>query len=207
MAQHSSPSLDNLIPPVSAAEPVFEGMDDMLDNIAAGLYSLASMLVGEGEQSVLLVETAISTAEISPGADPLETRMNSRRALATAAMGKLVRREPGCLDAPEGLEPALTCIDDGDLDAAGEYGEELERVMAGSDRDRVCQWLEGLSPVLRTIFVLRAVAGFSATETAGLLAAHGGPHAAGWTPDAVREEFRQGLCSLASQLLHASAGR
>jgi hypothetical protein len=48
------------------------------------------------------------------------------------------------------------------------------------------------------------VAGLSAAETAGLLAEHGGPQAANWTPDAVRELFRQGLCSLASQVLHAS---
>ena len=39
-----------------------------------------------------------------------------------------------------------------------------------------------------------------------LLAAHGGPRAAGWTPEAVRELFRQALCSLASQLIHATAG-
>ena len=39
---------------------------------------------------------------------------------------------------------------------------------------------------------------------AGVLAGHGGPLAAGWTSDAVRELFRQGLCSLASQLIHAT---
>lgn len=182
-------------------------MEDMLDNVAADLYSLASMLVGEGEESAELVETAISTAEISSEADPLESRRNVNRALAAGAIETLVRRNPRCLDAPEGLATALTCIQDEDLDAAGEYGEELERMIAGPDRVRVREWLEGLSIALRTIFVLRAVAGFSAAETAGLLAAHGGPCAAGWTPHAVREEFRQGLCSLASQLLHATAAR
>jgi len=49
------------------------------------------------------------------------------------------------------------------------------------------------------------VAGFTAAETAGLLAAHGGPQATGWTADAVREFFRQGLCSLASQLIQAAS--
>jgi hypothetical protein len=53
--------------------------------------------------------------------------------------------------------------------------------------------------------VLRAVAGFSPAETAGLLAAHGGPEAAGWASEAVRELFRQGLCSLASQMIHATS--
>jgi len=60
---------------------------------------------------------------------------------------------------------------------------------------------------MRTIYVLRAVAGFSAPDTAALLAAHGGPRASGWSADAVRELFRQALCSLASQLIHATAGR
>src|SRR5271165_4719261 len=43
----------------------FEGLDDMFDKIAAGLYSIASMLVGEGEASVRLVETAVANAEVS----------------------------------------------------------------------------------------------------------------------------------------------
>ena len=77
--------------------------------------------------------------------------------------------------------------------------------MAGPDRERVRTWLNSLPGALRTIFVLRAVAGFTAAETAGMLATHGGPRAEGWTPEAVRELFRQGLCSLASQMIQASA--
>jgi DNA-directed RNA polymerase specialized sigma24 family protein len=83
----------------------------------------------------------------------------------------------------------------------------LEKMMGGPERERVRSWLESLPTVQRTVFVLRAVAGFSAAETATLLQTHGGAKAAGWTPQAVREAFRQGLCSLASQLLHASAAK
>jgi hypothetical protein len=50
------------------------------------------------------------------------------------------------------------------------------------------------------------VAGFTTAETADLLEAHGGPQAAEWNQDAVRELFRQGLCSLASQVLQAANG-
>jgi DNA-directed RNA polymerase specialized sigma24 family protein len=231
MSPQPVPSLDNLVPPQplppgadafarqihslldgqpkdeATVAQAFEGLDDMFDRIAAGLYSLASMLVGGGEDGARLVETAIATAEISACENPLEARQNSRRALSAAAIEILEQRESGCLAAPRGLEPALTCIEDDDLDAAGGYGEELERMISGPDRERVRTWLESLPTVLRTIFVLRAVAGFSAAETAGLLADHGGPQAAGWTADAVREEFRQGLCSLASQLLQATAAR
>jgi hypothetical protein len=40
-----------------------------------------------------------------------------------------------------------------------------------------------------------------------MLVEHGGPQAAGWTVEAVREFCRQGLCSLASQLIQASTAR
>lgn len=185
----------------------FQGLDDVFDVIAAGLYNLASMLVGEGEEGIRLVETTVATAEISACHDAVQARKSSRRALCTSAIEILEQRNPGCLDAPEGLEHVSTCIEDDDLDAAGVSGEELQIMMAGPDRDRVRTWLASLSTVIRVIFVLRAVAGFSSTETAEMLAAHGGPGAAGWTADAVREFFRQGLCSLASQLIQATAAR
>jgi len=60
---------------------------------------------------------------------------------------------------------------------------------------------------LRVTFVLRSVANLTSPEVAGLLGEYGGPEAAGWTPEAVRAVFRQALCSLAGQLLHATAER
>jgi hypothetical protein len=184
-----------------------EGMDDIFDVIAAGLYSLASMLVGEGEESVRLVETAIANGERSVCPDPERARQSSSRALCEAALAILSQRNPASLAAPEGLEPATTCIEDDDLDAAGVAREDLARMIAGPDRDRVRHWLESLPTPVRTVFVLRAVAGFTAPDTAALLAGHGGPQAAGWTSEAVRELFRQGLCSLASQLIQATTPR
>jgi hypothetical protein len=183
-----------------------DGMDAMVDLIAAGLYNIASMLVGEGEQSIRLVETAVATADISSCLDPQEARQNSRRALCTAALDLLARRDGARLAAPESIEAVGGCIEDDDLDAAGESGQELLNMLAGPDRDRARNWLAGLPVLTRTIFVLRAVAGFSAAETAAMLAEHGGPRAAGWNREAVREFCRQGLCSLASQLLQAANG-
>jgi DNA-directed RNA polymerase specialized sigma24 family protein len=187
-------------------EKAFEGFDTVFDAIAAGLYNLASMLIGEGEESVGLVETTISTAEISPG-DARQTRMSSRRALCTAAIRILEKRVPGSLATPLQPTSVSTCIEDDDLDAAGATGEELEMMLAGPDRDRVRDWLASLSTATRVIFVLRAVAGFSSSEAVAMLVDYGGPEAAGWTAEAVREHFRQGLCSLASQLIHASTAR
>jgi hypothetical protein len=188
----------------AALAKAFDGMDEMFDLIAAGLYSIASMLVGEGEDSIRLMEAAVANADIPASHDPAETRMSSRRALCAAALDTLTGRDATSLAAPQGLEHAATCIGDDELDAAGVSSEELGRMIAGPDRDRVRNWLESLPTPMRTIFVLRAVAGFSTAETAALLQAHGGPRAAGWSGDAVRELFRQGLCSLASQVLQAA---
>jgi hypothetical protein len=180
-----------------------EGFESMFDVIATGLYSLASMLVGEGEDSILLVETAVANADVTSASAPEEARQSSRLALAVAALELISKRDPESLAAPDGLAPAQTCIGDDDLEAAGMSREELGRMMAGPDRDRVRNWLESLPTAMRTIFVLKAVAGFTAPQVAGLLEAHGGPLAAEWSPETVRELFRQGLCSLASQLIHA----
>jgi hypothetical protein len=178
------------------------GLDEMVDAIAAGLYTLASMLIGEGEDSISLVERAVDTADVVSGDGAARARTNGRLALCRAAIEILERRTPGSLAAPDGLEHAHTCIDDDDLDAASVSGEKVFQMMAGPDRDRVRTWLASLPTSQRVIFVVRAVAGFSSAETATMLAACGGPRAAGWTAEAVREIFRQALCSLASQLLH-----
>lgn len=204
---HNSPIPASLNPSEQLPNEMTVGLEEIVEQIAAGLYSLASMLVGEGHESERLVEKAIADAEISVCQNPQEAVESSRRALSAAALDLLARRSPGSLAAPEGLAPASTCIDDDDLAAAGISSEELGNMIAGPERDRVRNWLASLPATLRTVFVLRAVAGFTAAETAGLLKTHGGPQAAAWTPEATREVFRQGLCSLASQLLHASAER
>lgn len=180
------------------------GLDAMFEVIAAGMYSMASMLVGEGEDSIRLVETAVANTEILGTNQFAEDRRNSRLALCAAALDILTARNPASLAAPLGLEHAATCIADDELDAAGVSSRELEQMLTGPERDRVRTWLEGLPTVLRTVFVLRAVAGLSTQDAASLLAAHGGPEAYGWTAEAVGELSRQSLCSLASQVLHAS---
>jgi len=179
----------------------------VLDTIAAGLYSTASMLVGEGEDSIGLVETAVARTDISSHSEAAEARHSSRKALCTAAIELIAERKPASLAAPEGLERASTCIEDDDLESAGISREELEHMLAGPSRESVKQWIDSLATKTRVIFVLRAVAGFTADETAALLAGHGGPGAEGWSADAVREIFRQGLCSLASQLIHATTAK
>jgi hypothetical protein len=181
--------------------------DELFDRIAAELYNLASMLVGEGEDGARLVETAIATAELPNCHDPVEGNKSCLRALSAAALEMIEQNSPGSLAAPKDLAPAGVCIDEEDLKVASAAREEFERMIAGPDRERVRKWLSGLSAAVRTVFVLRAVAGFTAAEIAGLLATHGGPQAAGWTEGMASQYFYRGLCSLASQLIHNSTAR
>ena len=197
MAQGAKTQGGSTNPPANARE------DDVLDLIAAGLYGVASMLVGEGEESVEVVEKALATAELDCICSVEQARKNGYKALAQAAIEAIERRQPGSLAAPEGIKADDVCIEEDDLESAGITGEELEEMMAGPERERVRRWLEGLPVAQRTVFVLRGVAGLGSAETADLLKASGAPGAAGWSREAVREIFRQGLCSLASQLLHA----
>ena len=191
----------------ATVDHALDGMDAMFDLIAAGLYNLASMLVGEGEDSIRVIETAVATVEVSAADNALQARKSSRLALCRAALDLLASRDPQSLAAPALASGPVTCIEDNELDSVGVSAAELERMLSGPDRDRIRKWLTELPTALRTVFALRAVAGLTAEEAASLLAAHGGPAAAGWTPASVREVFRQGLCSLASQLLHASTAR
>jgi hypothetical protein len=188
MPEKSNFANGSLIAPEAPVTKAQRSWRETFDRIAAGLYSLASMLVGEGEASAQLVETAIANGEVSACQDAEQARVSSRRALCGPALEILEQRNPGCLAAPEGLQAVATCIENDDL-------------------DRMRNWLASLPTELRTVFALRAVAGLTAAETARMLAEHGGPKAAGWTPDAVRELSRQALCSLTSQLIQASAAR
>jgi len=205
MAQGSETQNSSATSPKGAAEEA-QRADDVLDMIAAGLYGLASMLVGEGEESAEVVEKAVASAELDCICSVEQARKNGYKAVGQAAIEVIERRRPGALAAPEGIKTDDVCIEEDDLESAGITGEELGQMMAGPERDRVRRWLEGLPVVQRTVFVLRGVGGLNSAETADLLKAGGAPGADGWSQEAVREIFRLGLCSLASQLLHARGG-
>ncbi|HEX8811825.1 MAG TPA: hypothetical protein VF742_07515 [Terracidiphilus sp.] len=194
--------LDGKPKDAATVERAFEGQDGMFDLIAAKLYSIASMLVGEGEESIQLVEAAIAHSEVTCCNTAAQAGLSGKRVLAREALTQIAARDAEALASPGGVEHMQTCIEDDDLDAASAHGEEYERALAGPDRERVRTWLESLPTAMRVIFTLRAVAGIPSSETAALLAAYGGPKAAGWSADAVRELFQQALCGLASQVIH-----
>ena len=131
--------------PAAAGADAHERLDELIGQIAAGLYSVASMLLGEGEESVRLVETAVAAAEVSVCCDPAKARQSSLLALGAAALSLLAERDPDSLAAPEGLEPATTCIEDDDLALAGVSSDALKK-MIGRSADgcgvgwQACRW-------------------------------------------------------------------
>jgi hypothetical protein len=185
-------------------ESALVGSEGWLEKIASELYRLASMLLGEGEETIHLIEEVVTEVDIPSCRNHAEARNQAYLKLAGKSIGILAARDSGSLAAPFGEDGPVSCIESDDLDAAGISADQLEEMLDGPDSYRLRTWLEGLTPGLRVIFVLRAVAALSSAEVAGLLAGHGGVAAEGWTPDAVRSAFRQALCSLASQLLHES---
>jgi hypothetical protein len=191
----------------AAVEAARSGGEGLLEVIAANLYRIASMLLGEAEESVGLTEQVVITLDLTACHDQAEANHQSRLALAAEAIRVLGQRGAAVLAAPVEESGPVSCIEDDDLDSGGVTPAELEQMLTGPDDHRLRNWLEGLSVTLRVIFVLRAVAGLSSAEVAGLLAERGGSKSQDWTPDAVRSAFRQALCSLASQLIHASAAR
>jgi hypothetical protein len=204
-----SEMLDGQLRTPAVGKAGVSGGDGLLEEIAADLYRIASMLLGEGEDAVGLIERFVADADLPAGGNPGGARHAAHLLLAADAISILGRRgsgnQPASLAAPgDGSGPA-GCIEDDDLEAAGVTPDELEQMISGPEGHRLRDWLEGLPVPLRVIFVLRAVAGLSSAEISGLLTGNGGPAAKDWTPEAVRSSFRQALCSLASQLIHATA--
>ena len=206
--------LDGQAKETTAVDSALAGWDGLLEKVGTDTYRISSMLLGEGEETIQLIEQVVIDVDIRACSDHREARHLSRLILAAKAIAILSARDsasqPSSFAAPDkdALDSGpVSCIEEDDLSAAGVTSAELEQMLTGPDNHHLRAWLEGLTVSLRVIFVLRAVAGLSSTEIAGLLSEHGGPAAQDWTPDAVRSSFRQALCSLASQLLHASASK
>jgi len=191
----------------ASVERSLSGWDGLLEKIAAELYHVGSMILGGGEETILLIEHVVANVDIPACSDALDARHKSRLALGADAISVLRKRDPASVAAPAEEEGPVSCIEDDDLSAAGVTHAELERMLTAPEDQHLRGWLEGLPVSQRTIFVLRAIGGLSSVEVAVLLAEHGGAAAQDWTPDAVRSSFRQALCSLASQLIHATHGK
>src|ERR1035437_309642 len=120
MSQEPASPFNGLMP-----EPDPAGLKEIFELVVAGLYSLASMLVGEGEESARLGVVGIASAQVSPCAAPQDARRCRRRPRAIAALKLLVQRCPGCVDAPQGVVTATICNERAVLASAGISTGEL----------------------------------------------------------------------------------
>ena len=173
----------------------------VIESAARELFQTAALLLGDEAEAMLVVEQTVATVEMDPCADGAAARAIANRDLLRRALARVEARWPGQ------MRPAVAadlggCVETDDLSAAGMTRQQLEELLSGSGRQRMRQWLEGLAPVERVVFVLRAVLGHSGAESAHLLQQ---ATTETWTEAQVGGAFRSALCSLASSLVHAAA--
>lgn len=182
----------------------------VVPGMAAELFQLASLLVGDGDRALHVIERSLATIEIDPCMNPASAREQARASIVRVSLAELAQEQPAAFDthAVEDLEHN-PCIQDDDLQAAGITPAQLRNWLEQQGKPELRRglrsWLEELPIMQRTIFVQRAVLGQGNEAAATLLRETGGPGAKGWTSQNVSNTFRQALCSLASSLAHAPA--
>ena len=164
------------------------------------LFQTAALLLGDETTALELVEQSVAAVEMDPCADGAAARASYSRELLERTLGHVAAHHPGQLQ-PSAFDVG-GCVATDELEAAGITRSQLEEMLSGSSSRRMRQWLEGLQPVERVIFVLRALLGRSSAESASLLARSTG---ATWDTSHVGGAYRSALCSLASALVHSAA--
>jgi DNA-directed RNA polymerase specialized sigma24 family protein len=173
----------------------------LFESAARELYQTAALFVGDETDAMKLVEETVASVEMDPCADGEAARSAASGDLVQRALARLVALHPADMH-PTAAADLGGCVETDDLSAAGITREQLDGLLSGSDRLRMRQWLEGLRPVERSVFVMRAVLGGSGTQAADLLQRTTGDS---WTEAQVGGAYRAALCSLASSLVHSTA--
>ncbi len=174
------------------------------EQAALEFFQLASLLVGDQQQALHLVEESVSASDLDPCAAERGAEEAVRQRLTAQALAWMARRRPDAFIVEESSRPAGGCMETDDLEAAGISGEKLAEMLSGGQRQKLRGWLDELSPAQRVVFVLRAVLGRSSQATAEAVGRAAGSD--DWTPEYVSVMFRPALCSLANQLAHAAPG-
>ena len=171
---------------------------------ALQLFHIAALMLGDEQEAVSLVEESVAKVEADPCAEADAAYAQARSVLLDTA----VQRMAGLY--PEGFAvPAATgeagCLETDEVGAAGLTGEQFGALISGGGRAFMSDWLQRLTPALRAIFVLRAVAGQDGEQTAASLRRSGAKGAQAWRRDEVGTAYRQALCSLASSMSSRAA--
>lgn len=172
-----------------------------IESAARELYQTAALFVGDETEALQLVEETVASVDIDPCADGEAARGTASNDLVQRALVRVASLRPAEMHPSTGGDLG-GCVETDDLSSAGITREQLNGLLSGAGRLRMRQWLEGLGPVERSVFVLRAVLGRSGTESAHLLQQTTGDS---WTEAHVGGAYRAALCSLASSLVHSAA--
>jgi DNA-directed RNA polymerase specialized sigma24 family protein len=173
----------------------------LAEGSALQLFQIAALLLGNENEAVNLVEETLAKVETDPCTDGTQAYTEARTLLVRAGVARMAGQNPAAFDVPVDLPTGDSCIETDDLQATGLTSEQLAALVSGAGREGLRSWLDRLSPALRAIFVLRAVAGQDGEQTAESLRQSGGMGAQGWRQDQVSGAYRQALCSLASSLM------
>jgi DNA-directed RNA polymerase specialized sigma24 family protein len=173
----------------------------LFESAARELYQTAALFVGDENEATQLVEQTVAGVEMDPCADADAARSAASHDLVQRALARVAALRSAQMH-PSATADLGGCVETDELSAAGVTREQLEDLLSGANRTRMRQWLEGLGPVERSVFVLRAMLGRTGAESEQLLQqATGDP----WTEAHVGGAYRAALCSLASALVHSAA--
>jgi DNA-directed RNA polymerase specialized sigma24 family protein len=175
------------------------------NDTALQLFHIAALMLGDEQEAVSLVEESVARVEADPCAEADAAYVEARALLLNTAVQRMAGRYPEgfAVPAAETAEPG--CLETDEVGAAGLTGEQFGAMLSGGGRVFMKDWLQRLTPALRAIFVLRAVAGQDGEQTAESLRRSGAKGAQAWRRDEVGTAYRQALCSLASSMTSRAA--
>lgn len=171
------------------------------EHTALELFQLASLLVGDQEQALRLVEECVLASDLDPCAAEPGAEDRVRAKVTESALAWMKERAPESFAVEASAGPTGGCVETDDLESAGLSSEKLAELLSGGQRQKLRAWLDELPMAQRAVFVLRAVLGRNNEATGDAVRRISGSQ--GWTPEYVSLVFRSALCSLANQLAHA----
>jgi DNA-directed RNA polymerase specialized sigma24 family protein len=175
----------------------------LAEDSALQLFQIAALLLGNESEAVDLVEETVAKVETDPCADGTLAYAEARTLLVHSGVQRMAKRDPGSFSVPDTQPSGSACIETDDVQAVGLTSDQLGALVSGAGRAGMREWLDRLTPALRAIFVLRAVAGQDGEQTAESLRQTGVTGALAWGSQQVGNSYRQALCSLASRLMSA----
>jgi DNA-directed RNA polymerase specialized sigma24 family protein len=136
---------------------------------AVQLFHIAALMLGDEQEAVSLVEESVAKVEADPCAEADAAYAQARSVLLDTAVQRMAGLYPEGFAVPAAEAGEGGCLETDEVGAAGLTGEQFGALISGGGRAFMRDWLQRLTPALRAIFVLRAVAGQDGEQTAASL--------------------------------------